>query len=61
MTGGMNNTAVLAENTLTESTETEISKFIEHLVGDTKVLIGDTLLETKEEQEIRECLEMGNF
>lgn len=56
MTGGMDGIAILAENG-----ETEMSRFIECLVRNIKILAGDTLLETGEEREIRECLEMRNF
>lgn len=49
------------EDILPKNRETEFSIFIESLTRDMNILIGDTLLETSEEQEIRECLETENF
>lgn len=49
------------EDILPEMREIDFSKFISSLMRDTNILLGDTLLETSEEQEIRECLGAGNF
>lgn len=39
----------------------EFTKFLEHIVENTRVLTGDTLSETEQEKEIRACLEKGHF